>query len=243
MAAATAPPAPLPDTLPLLSFSGVATASTKSPGASSAASYLAGRPRLRLLLIASAFASVAAVSIALLVDALAPLPVAAAPPPGSPLVTQLGTSLGASPNTEVVMSWAVPASPAWGDAARASAGARWGLAPGALTSAAPAACATYSTTPNQTGYAAYTSPWLCTATVGGLPPTPEGTRVFYDVGDDAHGRSSVRTASTAPAPGLGGMRLALMGDVGTTSDSAATLAAIAASHAAAPFAAALLVGE
>ena len=42
---------------------------------------------------------------------------------------------------------------------------------------------------------------------------------------------------------MAGVRLAVMGDVGTTADSAATLAAVARAHARAPFAAGLLVGD
>ena len=155
---------------------------------------------------------------------------ASSPVPSSP--SQVSVTLGGDANRDVSVAWA---------AARGSApGAlRWGLSPGSLPYAAPATCTSYATTYDETDYAAYASPLLCVAALS-APASPSGAAVYYAVDGDAAG---VRATSTAPPAGAAGVRLAVMGDVGTTADSAATLARIRASHIAAPFAAALLVGD
>jgi len=165
---------------------------------------------------------------------------AAAPPPPPLAPSQLAVLLGGDPNTQVTISFAVGGATA--AAAEAAGAVRWGLAPAASADAlpfsAPAACVAYSTTPAQTGgSAAYASPALCAASFS-VPASPSGAPVYYAVGASG----AVRATATAPPPGAPA-RIAVMGDVGTTADSAATLARIAASHAAAPFAAGLLVGD
>lgn len=207
--------------------------------------YDPARPRASLLRLAASVGFVIVLTVVIVTQAAA---IAASPPssPTSP-VSQVGVTLGKDPNTQLTVSWAVPlASGAVGVAA--SARVRYGLvgtgaAVGALTSTAAASCTFYSTTPAQThNNSAYTSPILCSVSVA-VPASPRGIAVSYVVGDDINGFSSVRTTSTAPPTGVAGVRFTFLGDLGTTDDSVATLGAIAASHAAAPFAAAFLLGD
>ena len=90
--------------------------------------------------------------------------------------------------------------------ASASAAVRWGTAAGALTHAATGKTDRYVYS------AAYTSPWLHTANLTGLPL---GTRIFYQVGDAATGFSDVM--SFVSNPGVGAIypyRTAFVADIG-----------------------------
>jgi hypothetical protein len=158
-------------------------------------------------------------------------------PPSTP--SQIAVTLGGDPNTELTVSWAAPRG-------TPPTAVRWGLSAGALAFTSPASCTSYDTTPDQTGtdqngtqYPAYASPQLCAAALM-APASPGGAPVFFALDGDAAG---VRTTATAPPAGAAGVRIAVMGDVGTTADSASTLARVSASHATAPFAAGLLVGD
>ena len=220
------------ETLPLTSSSPL-PATAKPTGT---LAFLAAHP--------SAFGFGAAVLV--LTSVLAVYARAAGPPalPKYSYPEQVFTVLGADPNTQLTVSWAVSSSDG---ASMAGAFPRVAYGLGASSTAlplsAPASCTWYSTTPDQTfEYAAYTSPLLCSATIT-IPSSSPGTVVRYVAGDDIHGFSSVRATATAPIPGTPGVRLAVLGDLGTTANSTSTLASILASHANAPFASALLVGD
>lgn len=199
-------------------------------------------PRTSLARLVLATSAVVLITTLIAVAAIGQ--VTSAPPTA---VSQVGVTLGRDPNTQLTVSWAVPLA---SGAAGVSASARVlyglvgaGAVASALNASVSASCTFYSTTPAQTyGHAAYASPMLCSASFA-VPASPGGRAVSYAVGDDVNGFSTVRTTSTAPPVGVAGVRFAFMGDLGTTSDSAATLGAIAASHAAAPFAAAFLLGD
>ena len=100
----------------------------------------------------------------------------------------------------------------------------------------------YSTTTQQTAgnFPNYTSPMLYFAAVIGLSPN---TVYFYRVGDEKCGWSELYSTSTAPLPGQLGVKFAVVGDVGTTSNSIKTLQGILESHTKSPFAAMLLAGD
>jgi hypothetical protein len=136
---------------------------------------------------------------------------------------------------------------------------RWGPSPSALTCASPADVASYSYRTTSKGGSNYTSPLLLNATIGGsdggggapnctLPALAFGQVVYYSVGDDANGWTPVAGVTTLPAPGApvspaAPLRVAVVGDLGTTANSADTLAHVAGAHAAYPFASLLLVGD
>lgn len=135
---------------------------------------------------------------------------------------------------------------------------RWGPSPSALTCASPADVASYSYRTTSKGGSNYTSPLLLNATIGGsdgggggnctLPALSFAQVVYYSVGDDANGWTPVTAVTTLPAPGApvsapAPLRLAVVGDLGTTANSADTLAHVSAAHAALPFASLLLVGD
>jgi hypothetical protein len=100
----------------------------------------------------------------------------------------------------------------------------------------------YSTLTNETNgnYPNYKSPMLYFAKVVGLRPN---TVYFYRVGDEACGWSPIFSTATAPLPGTPGVRFAVVGDVGTTSNSVKTLQGILNSHKRSPYATMLLVGD
>jgi acid phosphatase type 7 len=102
---------------------------------------------------------------------------------------------------------------------------------------ANASSATYT---DNRGKSNYTSPVLLNSTLAGLA---EGATVYYRVGDDANGFSPVYTTRTPPPVSTPSTRIAFLGDLGTTDNSASTLDHILANHAANPIAAAALVGD
>ena len=170
-------------------------------------------------------------------------------------IEQVHVHLGAVPSTTLHVAWASPR-----DCAGGAPRVEYGASAAALAFSAPAAAVFYSTcnaTENArrggacnattaTGIAPYDSPLLLDAPIdaasAGVGP---GGAVYYRVGDDSCGFSCVYATATAPAPGFAGAptRLAVVGDVGATNFSAATLAGVLASHAVDPFSAALLVGD
>ena len=162
------------------------------------------------------------------------------PPAPLPLrLEQVMVHLGANPNTDLTISWAVPASPKLPSAAAAMAGSilAFGLTPLLLTYSSPVTCLQYSA-PTFSSFGNYTSPLLCSGALS-VAPSQQGTRLFYKIGDGVNGFYTGSTA-TAPAQGRPGARLAVLGDLGVERDSAATLARIAASG---PFAATLFLGD
>ena len=109
----------------------------------------------------------------------------------------------------------------WAPAAGvAGAAVRWGAAPGALTSSAPASAATYSRA-DMCGAPATAMGWQeahfwLTATMDGLAP---GSRapVYYSYGSDATGWSAPASFLAPPAPGPAQTtRLLLLADNGVT---------------------------
>ena len=134
----------------------------------------------------------------------------------------------------------------------------WGNSSSSLTcqTAASMANYTYATT-GVNSVSSYSSPVLLNATIGGadggglnctLPVLAFNQSVYYQVGDDANGWTEVKRVTTLPAPGApfspdSPMRLAFMGDLGTTENSADTLAHIVSAHAAAPFSSLFLIGD
>ena len=100
----------------------------------------------------------------------------------------------------------------------------------------------YTTTTNDTAgnFPNYISPMLYSAMISNLNPN---TTYFYRVGDETCGWSPIFSTSTAPLPGTLGVRFAVVGDVGTTSNSINTLQGILDAHKRSPYAAMLLVGD
>jgi hypothetical protein len=136
----------------------------------------------------------------------------------------------------------------------------WGPSPDALTYSSPAFASTYTyTTPTST----FVSPVLLNATIGcatsaGLRGVSDcngaltpGAPFYYQVGDDANGLSPVMQASSLPASGgASGLptRIAVLADLGTTNNSAMTIAHIAQGIAdgrasGMPFAGVVLIGD
>ena len=160
------------------------------------------------------------------------------PPPLPLRVEQLMVHGGADPNTQFTVSWAVPRSAA-GSASAASTASTFSYSlPGGSSApaSAPVTCTQYGVLDADEPY--YASPYLCSAAAL-VPAAALGTRVAFRAGDAASGYASGAVA-TAPQPGVPGARLAVLGDLGTTADSAATLAGIAA---AGPFAGLLFLGD
>lgn len=126
--------------------------------------------------------------------------------------------------------------------------ALWGSDPKNLNNmiAADMTSYMYSTVTRQ--FSNYSSPLLFNATLTGLQP---GVPVYYTVGDDANGFSAVYRTLTVPPAGVPNVRWAVIGDLGTTNNSADTLAHIAANHlnpvpvagVASPFAGVLHIGD
>lgn len=120
---------------------------------------------------------------------------------------------------------------------------RWGIAPDALNSSSPANQTRYSVNLNRDWrkvVANATSSALLSAVFGPLVP---GQTYYYSVGDDANGFTAPVATVAPPAAGAVGARFAVIGDLGTTSNSSATLAHVLAEHASAPFAALLYLGD
>ena len=164
-------------------------------------------------------------------------PASSSPPPQLLRVEQVVVQGGADANTQLTVSWAVPASSAVSAAAAGTASIFQYSVPGGAPASAPVTCSQY-TLGADASYGAYTSPYLCFAAAT-VPAAAQGTRVSYRAGDAASGYATGVTA-TAPQPGVPGARLAVLGDLGTTADSAATLAGIGAGG---PFAALLFLGD
>jgi hypothetical protein len=97
---------------------------------------------------------------------------------------QFHVNYGATPDAAAVR-WTTAS-------AAATAAVRWGTAPAALTTAALGRTARYKYSAN------YTSPWIHTANLTGLPL---GTRIFYQVGDAATGLSPVMSFKSNPGVG------------------------------------------
>jgi hypothetical protein len=119
---------------------------------------------------------------------------------------------------------------------------RWGAAPGALTSSAPAGVTSYAYTNGvdwRNVRSNATSPLLFTANITGNAP---GAAFFYAVGDDANGFTAPARAVMLPAAGTPGVSLAVIGDLGVGENSSLTLARLLESHAERPFAAVLHLG-
>ena len=150
--------------------------------------------------------------------------------------SQIATRFGASPATELVVSWAA-------DARCAAASVAFGQSADALDRSVAAALFSYSAPAAFGSNASYASPALFAATLSGLQVSRP---VFYRVGADACGGwSATLSASTAPDAGVAGAAFAIIGDLGQTVNSSTTLASILARSAAAPapFAATLLIGD
>ena len=84
------------------------------------------------------------------------------------------------------------------------------------------------------------SPLLFSAIATGLPP---GGTFYYRCGDDANGFSPVTAAVALPPVGTAGVRVAVLGDLGTTVNSSSTVDHVLARHAAVPFAGILHAGD
>jgi len=84
------------------------------------------------------------------------------------------------------------------------------------------------------------SPTIFSALIGPLLP---GAAFTYRVGDDANGFSPRIQAAAPRAAGTAGVSLAVIGDMGTTTNSSATRDHVLAAHAAAPFDAVLHLGD
>ena len=97
---------------------------------------------------------------------------------------QFHVNFGATPDAMAVR-WATAAS-------AATATVHWGTSAGALTYVATGATDRYVYS------AAYTSPWLHTVNLTGLPLA---TRIFYQVGDEATGLSPVMSFMSSPGVG------------------------------------------
>jgi hypothetical protein len=164
-------------------------------------------------------------------------PASSPPPPQLLRVEQVVVQGGADANTQLTVSWAVPASAASSAAAAGTASSFQFSVPGGAPASAPVTCSQY-TLGADASYGAYASPYLCYAAAT-VPAAALGTRVSYRAGDAASGYATGATA-TAPQPGVPGARLAVLGDLGTTADSVATLAGIGAGG---PFAALLFLGD
>ena len=97
---------------------------------------------------------------------------------------QFHVNYGATPDAAAVR-WATAN-------ASATATVRWGTSAGALTGSAVGKTDRYVYGPK------YTSPWLHTVNLTGLPL---GTRIFYQVGDRASGLSDVMSFMSSPGVG------------------------------------------
>ena len=85
-----------------------------------------------------------------------------------------------------------------------------------------------------------TSPTIFSALIGPLPP---GAAFTYRVGDDANGFSPRLQAAAPRAAGTAGVSLAVIGDLGTTSNSSWTRDHVLAAHATVPFDAVIHLGD
>jgi hypothetical protein len=85
-----------------------------------------------------------------------------------------------------------------------------------------------------------TSPLIFSALIGPLPP---GAAFTYRVGDDANGFSPRVQAAAPRAAGTAGVSLAVISDIGTTSNSSWTRDHVLAAHAVSPFDAVLHGGD
>lgn len=111
---------------------------------------------------------------------------------------QLHVNFGATPDA-VAIRWTTAAG-------NATATVSWGTSAGALTNVA------VGTTDRYVYSAAYTSPWIHTANVTGLPLA---TRIFYQVGDAATGLSPVFSFRSSPGVGrIYPFRTAYVADIG-----------------------------
>jgi hypothetical protein len=111
---------------------------------------------------------------------------------------QFHVNYGATPDAAAIR-WATAS-------ASATAAVRWGTSAGALANAATGRTARYVYS------AKYTSPWIHTANISGLPL---GMRIYYQVGDAATGLSPVM--SFMSNPGVGAIypyRTAFVADIG-----------------------------
>ena len=134
-------------------------------------------------------------------------------------------------NTELTVSWAAPLTPR----GQIPSGSRLFYGVGALIYSSPATCSQYSAPPS------YASPALCHANFSHFSSVAAS---WYRVGDDTNGWSSTSLyVHRMPDVGEAGATFAVVGDVGTTADSASTLTGVAEAHARSPFAALLLVGD
>jgi hypothetical protein len=127
---------------------------------------------------------------------------------GTPAWVSHFSTAAAGPEQFHVAYGATPdaASVRWATAINGTATARWGLSAGALTHVA------VGKTDRYVYSAAYTSPWLHTTNLTGLPL---GTRIYYAVGDAATGVSGVM--SFMSNPGVGAIypyRTAFVADIG-----------------------------
>ena len=151
------------------------------------------------------------------------------------------------PNPAKFPDW-VPASAIAGGLPAVLPRVEWALAAaagggGTLTSSSPANATQYKYTLGidwRLTLSNATSPTIFSALIGPLPP---GAAFVYRVGDDANGFSP-RTLAAAPrAAGMAGVSLAVIGDLGTTTNSSWTRDHVLAAHAAAPFDAVLHLGD
>ena len=118
----------------------------------------------------------------------------------------------------------------------------WSLADGGAPSSAPANCSTYDYTLGidwRLTVSNATSPTIFNALIG----VPPGAAFTYRVGDDANGFSPRVLAAAPPAAGAAGVALAVIGDLGTTTNSSWTRDHVLAAHAAAPFASVIHLGD
>lgn len=121
--------------------------------------------------------------------------------------------------------------------------ALWGNSPTNLTFSSPANFTRYSYSLGidwRLVVSNATSGALYSAAIGPLAP---GTIFYYSVGDDANGFSTPTMAMNIPAAGTPGVSLAVIGDLGTTSNSSSTMEHVMTSHKTKNFAGILHMGD
>lgn len=127
--------------------------------------------------------------------------------------SQFWVNWAASPS-EMIVGWSTPCNVTGSEV-------RWGLSPSSLTNLGDLFITGSQYTFSNSSSNHYTSPFFYRATLSNLPPN---TPIFYQAGMAAAGLSPVYNFTSHPGVGAqtGPLRLALIGDIGQTVNSAST---------------------